>query len=340
MGPSTRRNAGLAIVLAIGMVASACSASPRSHRSSGSALAAGPAAGSRVPPAPRTASTVPPPTTAPLPPLPRPGSLKPLVSPALSGEGTWHAAPGSAVPGGPAIYTTQLRPAAGYPASGVAWIDTAATRLVLYAGTSEPYGTWPQQGSVAAALQPKLLAAFNSGFKIYSYRTGWYDLGRTAMPLQPGAASLVTFSDGSATVGQWGRDVSLTSNVVSVRQNLTLLVDNGAPAANATDVPAWGSTLGHVTYTWRSAVGVTRAGDLVYVAGPSLDPALLARLLIAAGAVRAMELDINPEWVSLADYVHSRGAISAEYNLLPGMYHSPGIFVRSDSRDFLSVFTR
>ena len=319
------------MVPAIGLAVPACGASsPAGHRSSAPTTAATRASSTTV--APST-------TTGPRP-LLAPASLTPLASPAMAGEGAWQAAPGSGVPGGHAIFTTELRPAAGFPASAIAWINTAATRLVLYGGTSEPSGSWPQQGAVAAALQPKLLAAFNSGFKIYSYRTGWYDQGRTAVPLQTGAASLVTYADGSATVGEWGRDVTLTPDVVSVRQNLPLLVDDGKPAANASDVSAWGATLHHVTYTWRSAIGVTRAGPLVFVAGPSLDPALLARLLIAAGAVRAMELDINPEWVSMAEYSHTGSAITGEHNLLSGMYHPPSIFVSGDSRDFFAVFAR
>jgi len=280
-----------------------------------------------------------PPTTAPRR-LPTPIPLTPLANPLLPGEGTWRPDPGSAVPGGYAIYTAQLRPANGYPEAGIAWIDTAATRLALYAGAGEPYGSWPRQGYVGAAQQPGLIAAFNSGFKIYSYRTGWYQQPRAAMPLQPGAASLVIFTNGTATVGSWGRDVALTPAVEAVRQNLTLLVDNAAPAPNATATGAWGATLGGVTQTWRSGVGVTRSGALVYVGGALLDASLLARLLIAAGSVRAMELDINPEWVSFATYTHSGANITAEANLLAGMYFSPGRYLQGAGRDFFAVFSR
>ena len=96
-------------------------------------------------------------------------------------------------------------------------------------------------------------------------------------------------------------------DVVAVRQNLILLVDHGVAASSAGIPSDWGAVLGGGSYTWRSGVGVTVGGDLVYVGGPSLDPASLARLLIAAGAVRAMELDINPEWVSFATFVHAGG---------------------------------
>jgi hypothetical protein len=153
-------------------------------------------------------------------------------------------------------------------------------------------------------------------------------------------ASLVIFSDGTATVGAWGRDVTLSPAVEAVRQNLPLLVDGGRAAADVGVIGDWGATLGGVIATWRSGVGVTPAGDLVYAGGPSLDPAGLARVLIAAGAVRAMELDINPEWVSFATYTHQGPAITGGTNLSPGMYFSPSHYLESDSRDFFAVFSR
>jgi hypothetical protein len=189
-----------------------------------------------------------------------------------------------------------------------------------------------------------LLAAFNSGFKIYSYSTGWYAAGRTAVTLQPGAASLVIFADGNATVADWGRDVAWGPNVVAVRQNLTLLVDHGAAAPAAANSYQWGAVLGGGTYTWRSGVGVTASGDLVYVGGPYLDSSSLARLLIAAGAVRAMELDINPEWVSFATFTHAGdlagGAVVSASNLLSGMYFTPFHYLQPFSRDFFAVLAR
>jgi hypothetical protein len=271
-----------------------------------------------------------------------PASLAPLAAPALPGEGIWQPAAGGRLRRGYGIYTTQLRAGAGYPPAGIAWIDSAATRVALYAGTSEPYGTWPQQGAVAGSVSSQLLAAFNGGFKIYSYDTGWYNGGRTAVALQAGAASLVIFTNGTATVADWGRDVGPGPNVAAVRQNLTLLVDHAAAASNVSSPGQWGAVLGGGAITWRSGIGVTAAGDLVYVGGPYLDPAALARLLIEAGAVRAMELDINPEWVSFSTFTHAGGVagqgIVSGGNLLAGMYFQPGHYLQPFSRDFFAVF--
>ena len=281
-------------------------------------------------------------TTTTTAPLPAPSSIAPVAQPALSGEGQWQPA-GDRLPGGWAIYATQLRPAVGDPPVGVAWIDSAATTVALYAGTTEPHGSWSHQGEVAPTQQPTLLAAFNAGFRVYAYDTGWYADGRTALPLQSGKASFVIFANGTATVADWGRDVQLGPTVIAVRQNLGLLVDAGAPVATVSSPGLWGAVFGGGVLTWRSGIGVTAAGDLVYVAGPELAPASLARLLVTAGAVRAMELDINHEWVSFATFTHPGGLGNGPpmgANLIPGMYYTPNHYVAPYSRDFFAVWAR
>ena len=253
--------------------------------------------------------------------LPRPGVWTPI---------------GMSVNGTPLLTATLLqgRPAA--PLTGVVRIAAGLTRPVLYAGLVEPGGSWPNQGAVAPPLRAFLVAAFNSGFHTYASGGGWYDHGRTAVPLRAGAASLVVTADGSATVGMWGRDVSLTPDVVSVRQNLGLLVDH---AANLSATASWGATLGHVTYTWRSGLGVDAAGNLLYAGGPGLDAFSLAQVLIQAGAVRAMELDINPAFVGFAFYTPFGGGIGGT-DLVPGMAYSPGHWLSGSARDFIAIFVR
>jgi hypothetical protein len=133
---------------------------------------------------------------------------------------------------------------------------------------------------------------------------GYYTQRRTIIPLRKGAASFVIYKNGRATVGSWGSDITMNPNVVAVRQNLTLLVDNAkpVPGLNANDTSQWGNTLGNQVYVSRSGIGVTSDGALVYVGGPSLNITDLANLLVRAGAVRAMELDINADWVNFATF--------------------------------------
>jgi hypothetical protein len=233
----------------------------------------------------------------------------------------------------PTLTATLLQGRPGAPLTGVVRINAAVTRPVLYAGTAEPGGTWPDQGAVATGKRAGLVAAFNGGFHTYSSGGGWFDHGRTAVALRTGAASLVIRADGSATVGMWGRDVSLTPGVVSVRQNLGLLIDGGADLGGT---GSWGAVLGGGVYTWRSGLGIDASGNLVYAGGPGLDARSLAQVLIQAGAVRAMELDINPQWVSFCYYTGP----GSGGDLISGMFYGPSHWLSGSRRDFIAVFTR
>jgi hypothetical protein len=101
----------------------------------------------------------------------------------------------------------------------------------------------------------------------------------------------------------------------------------------------WGKTIGNKFYVWRSGLGVTATGKLVYVAGPALSTRTLAELLQRAGAVRAMELDINADWVSGMWYVHGpAGAVPHKLN--PDASRPANRYFSVSSRDFVAVSVR
>jgi hypothetical protein len=192
-----------------------------------------------------------------------------------------------------------------------------------------------------------MVAAFNSGFLMRDSNGGYYTEGKTIVPLRQGAASFVIDRDGTVTIGAWGRDVSMTPNVVAVRQNVSLLVDGGqpVPGLDANDTTKWGFTLGNQVYVWRSGIGETASGALVYVAGPYLNITDLAAVLVRAGAVRAMELDINTDWVDFATYAPPTptGAASPANgtDLLSNMVGTPGRYFEPWwSRDFFMMSVR
>ena len=134
-------------------------------------------------------------------------------------------------------------------------------------------------------MRPQLLAVFNSGFKMDDAQGGYYDSGRYARTLRDGAATLWITNDGVPHVGQWGRDAHPHPGRGEARQNLDLIVDNGQPAPGVQyNNPAkWGYTVGNAVLVWRSGVGETANGALVYVGGPGLSAYTLAR---AAGPGR------------------------------------------------------
>jgi len=238
--------------------------------------------------------------------LPAPASLAPFAHPVLEGEGIWKPV-GRLVRGDPAIYETFLRPDAVHTSivDGIAWLDTRLLSATLYSGSYIPGGgPYKYTAPVQPAAARLLVAAFNAGFRMQDANGGYYTQGKMIIPLRSGAASFVIFRNGTATVGAWGTDVKMSSGVVAVRQNLNLLVENGQPVSglNANDTTQWGNTLGNQVYVSRSGIGVTRDGALVYVGGPGLNIKDLANLLVRAGAVRAMELDINTDWVNFATF--------------------------------------
>jgi hypothetical protein len=131
-------------------------------------------------------------------------------------------------------------------------------------------------------------------------------------------------------------------DIASVRQNLALVVDGGVPVPGlqSDSNVAWGATFGNAVLAWRSGVGVTANGALVYAGGPGLSVYTLAQVLAHAGAVRAMELDINSAWVNYISYAEAPGVPAAPENgtkLLPGMQWSTGHSFEASSRDSITL---
>ena len=291
-------------------------------------------------------STVPTPAATVVPHLPAPAPIVPIASPPVAGEGQWSPA-GRLVHGLPAVYETMLRPSPIHTSYvvGVSWMDPLLLKATLYSGSQIPGGgPYSHTAPVSPSNATSLVAAFNAGFLMSDANGGYYTDGKAVVPLRAGAASFVVYKNGTFALGQWGRDVSMNPDVVSVRQNLNLLVDGGrvVPAAYNGSPAVWGRTLGGADFVWRSGLGVTANGALVYVGGPGLDLVDLGNLLVRAGAVRAMELDINTDWVNFSTYhpPASSGQASAANGteLLPGMTGTPGRYFESWwARDFITM---
>src|SRR5262245_15456610 len=179
--------------------------------------------------APTTAAptTSAPTTTAPVAPVPAP--------PGPGGSVAWAPA-GRSAAGRPLLYTGSAGGAY------VAWMDPRLTRLIVVPGSGDPGGPWPWGGQVAPESRPVLLAGFNGGFKWNDFNGGVLAFGIAFRGLVPGIASLIVYSDGTYTVGVWGRDNDPSKQVVAVRQNLGMLVDGGRPTPEAGNTGAWGAS--------------------------------------------------------------------------------------------------
>lgn len=192
--------------------------------------------------------------------------------------------------------------------------------------------------AVAPAERPALLGAFNGGFQADTHPGGFEADRLVAVPLVPGAASAVIDRRGALTVGAWQRGVPAPhEQVVSVRQNLQLLVDHGATSRQAADWTVWGATLGGGSAVARSAVGTDPAGDLVYAGSMAAVPVDLASALRSAGVTEAMQLDINPYWVQADTAARPGGPLTAA---VPGQLRPADQYLAGWTRDFFTVLSR
>ncbi len=307
------------------------------------------------------------PTTPPaVPHLPKPANVAvPDGVTPVANEGVWVPV-GPQVGGAQTMYTTQVRPDSVHTSilDGLVWMDPKLVSLEVHPGTVEPGGKQTIPAQVPLDKRLDLIAAFNGGFRMQDAMGGFYLDGVTYKPLRDGAASLVVYKDGVASVGMWGRDFEMGPNVEAVRQNLDLIVDNGggfpfpggnpspkdkaAPGEPAEGLDnnqngAWGDTLGNKVLVWRSAVGVTADGALVYGYGGGLGARSLADLMLRAGCVRAMELDINPAWTTFNFYNTATPGNPSSVKgtkLLPDAEKSGNRYLSDDARDFVAVYAR
>lgn len=196
------------------------------------------------------------------------------------------------------------------------------------------------QPVIGAGEHAQLLAAFNGGFLMGAGclpcgAGGMEVAGHVLVPLVNGMTSLVLDQNGNASMGVWGRSFPPTGAAVnSVRQCLPPLVSGGRVSPNAGDISAWGATLGGGATVARSAVGIDGRGNVLYAGSMSALPSDLANALVSAGAVTAMELDINPEWVQ-ADAAPSPGGPLSP--AVPNQNRPADQYLSGWTRDYVSV---
>jgi hypothetical protein len=321
-GRRPARHRTISVVLAFGVVAglalAACSSS--------SPVAAPHNVGST---APRPTQPAPSPTTPPAAPTPaaeQPGWT--VVS--RLGVGIAVDSRRSHLPGGDVVTVLRFHAGLVHYALHVGWVDPPG-------GAAVPAGARPVIGPDQHA---KLLAAFNGGFLMGAGCIpcgvgGMEVAGHVLVPLVAGMTSLVLDRHGAASMGLWGHGFPRAGAVVySVRQCLPPLVSGGRPSPDAGDVSAWGAVLGGGELTARSAVGIDARGDLLYAGSMSALPSDMARALVRAGAVTAMQFDINPEWVQADTAAFPGGPLSAA---VPGQNRPADQYLTGWTRDYVTV---
>ncbi|HKQ70878.1 MAG TPA: hypothetical protein VJT73_16140, partial [Polyangiaceae bacterium] len=202
-------------------------------------------------------------------PEPGEGTWEPVVYPWLKRLPTKSTASGGPPP---YFYRTLVRPDPDRPYAKVLIVamDMRQLELDMEAGVEDPKPLTGPHGSGKIPRDPMVLSrivgAFNGAFKTTHGEYGMMVHRRVLLPPKPGAATLVVSDDKRIALGTWGPSAEIPPWVISYRQNLEPLVEDGRLLPSGRT--QWGWQLsGTSMLTERSGTCVTASGQLYYLWG-------------------------------------------------------------------------
>lgn len=251
--------------------------------------------------------------------------------------------------GGPPsyFYKTFIRPDPERPYSQVHFIafDMRQLRLGIQAGYEDPKPTTGPPGDGRLPDDPeeyrRVVATFNGAFKTTHGQYGMMVNGRVLVPPVVGAASIIVDDEGRTGMGNWPDLSEIPENIVSLRQNLDPLVEDGT--ANPSGRYVWGWEIeGQGVLTQRTALCVTEAGHLYYAFAEEANGPTLGRALQQAGCVYGVHLDMNPGhcgfiYTDIVDLKNNNFSLQIAH---PKMKMRPDKFLRYSPKDFFYLMLR
>jgi hypothetical protein len=243
-----------------------------------------------------------------------PAAMEPMLDPPLQGEGKWGSLEKDPFvqknPGAPSpfvfsfIRTDRKRI---YSQVFVTLWDPRQVELHAMSGTVEPISATGETGPGQVPRDPqvlkRLVGGFNGGFQAIHGEFGMMAERTVYLPPKPYAATVAELDDGSTAFGTWPEELEVPSNIVSFRQNMTALVENGD--LNPWKRHWWGGLPPGWTEesrTVRSGVCMTKEGFVGYFYGASIDPDVLGLAMQRARCSYGIHLDMNPGHTGLEFY--------------------------------------
>ncbi len=235
-----------------------------------------------------------------------PAPMKPIITPALPGEGEWIGLDKdpfiTQTPGAPPSFLTSFirtdPKRVGTRIYVTIW-DPRQIALHMEAGTVEPVGAAGEAGPGVIPRTPEIMrrvvAGFNGGFQALHGEFGMQANGIEYLPPKPYAATVMEMKDGSTAFGAWPKAAQVPDEILSYRQNLTALVQNDR--FNPWGRAWWGGTpIGWYDniHTTRSGVCLTKENYVGYFYGIDIAPNVLADGMLAARCAFGVHLDMNP----------------------------------------------
>ncbi|HEX8974670.1 MAG TPA: phosphodiester glycosidase family protein [Patescibacteria group bacterium] len=266
----------------------------------------------------------------------------------LPGEGVWKNRPLKAFLGKEAMAVTFVRsdPDRPYSITTLAQIDKSLVNLGSVAGTEQPGGPVgkPGPGVVPKDIidSGRLIAAFDGGFQYKDGQFGMIVGDTTYLPLKNDLGTLVGYKDGSLKIVDY-KGQSLGNNIEFIRQNCPILVQDGNVAvSDPRNRQLWGRlVIGTVDiFTWRSGIGITKNGNIIFAVGNNLTPTTLANALKAGGAVNAIQLDINPIWVRFNIFDYLANGKYDSYTLTKDLQDGSKAYLDGYEKDFFYIYKK
>jgi len=283
------------------------------------------------------------------PPAFRPRDVGPLYSTQRAeGDGVWVRAEPEPSPDGLSSYKTLIHPdpERSYAELFVVALDLERVELHAVAGSTEPESETPEArayeraAAVPAQHRPRLLAAFNGGFKSTHGHFGMHVDGVTLAPPKPQACTIASYRDSGLGIGTFSQ-LPEPERAVWFRQTPRCMVEDGVLHPGLANSRSWGATVDGKTVIRRSAIGLDRTGSVLFVGiSNSTTAEALARGMQHAGATTVAQLDVNYSFPRFLFYTHTAEGIET-VPLAQGFVYTDGQYVEGRApRDFFYLTRR
>jgi hypothetical protein len=229
-------------------------------------------------------------------------------------------------------------------------LDLSKLDVRAAAGSVEPKsdraGTKSGRPGVIPEMdRPRLVAAFNGGFKAEHGQFGMMVDGRELLAPKRHSCTLASTRDGALRIGTWSELESTRNELAWWRQTPGCMFENGVlhSGLRSADTKNWGATLDGNTVIRRSAVGLSRDGQTLFV---GISNATTARAMALgmnhAGAVTVAQLDVNFSYPRFLVYQPDAetGELTA-IGAVKGLLYEPDEYLgHASTRDFFYVTAR
>jgi hypothetical protein len=251
----------------------------------------------------------------------------------------------------PLMYRTLIHPDPERSYSELFVVTMPASEIVLrlVAGTQEPESDSPElarlepRGLIAPEDSPRLLAAFNGGFRARHGRHGMITGGVILVPLRDGLCTISGDTGPGVRIGTW-RHGDVVEPGAWYRQTPPCMLEDGVMHPGLADPASrkWGATLEGETVIRRSALAVDREGRRIYVGVSNFTTGrALALGMQSVGGWTVAQLDVNWSYPKILMFPRDVAGIRRAASVFEGfLFHRDEMVRRPSERDFFYVVRR